>query len=549
MPTPPRSANPPTPLLPSDGPRPDELRAAALRERLLRGHLLVDGVFEGGGALGTAYAGGLRALHDNDIWFKRVAGNSAGAITAAMIAVGFTAPEIEWLSSAFRSSPRVPPSLAAVGITQPIAFESFLDLPDINSISTRNKRKTLLWQALKGTLLDEIGRQPVPIPTQGAMVNKCLRTILDVPLLGDAIRAIPGAEAEDLLRDTLNVALFALPNEQLYVKDFMLDTESLRIALADTLWDAVMRNSPLMLMMTNLVHEGSIFEGAVFFDTIQTLFSRKVHDTPDGVVLFKDLAIPLAVIAADIDTGEMIVYSSETHPNERVAEAIRQSMSIPFIFEPRGRRKQFVDGGLYSNFPVWLYSAAGDRYWNPADIDHSRVKIGFSLDDTKRAPRTWDVQRPKFVVAGSPPHVDTLEAIRPVLIERLVEFGLPRELAESEITWALFGDTPSSDSSRPGIELLQEILGVVGRGVMHTEESTRKVTTEGLMHDLPYIDIPIPLLGFHAFDFYINNQKGPLLAMWDRAWRKTIEELLDASARNILPPTTKIANVATPFND
>jgi predicted acylesterase/phospholipase RssA len=84
--------------------------------------LLVDGVFEGGGALGTAYLGGLRALHDNDIWFKRVAGNSAGAITAAMIAVGFTAPEIEWLSSAFRSSPRVPPSLAAVGITKPIAY-------------------------------------------------------------------------------------------------------------------------------------------------------------------------------------------------------------------------------------------------------------------------------------------------------------------------------------------------------------------------------------------------------------------------------------------
>ena len=154
-----------------------KLKAAAqIRFREL---MSVDGVFEGGGALGTAYLGGLRALHDNGVWFKRVAGNSAGAITAAMIAVGFTAPEIQWLSSGFSNPPPLnPDTLSSVGITSPISFASFLDLPNINSISQPNKRKTLLWKALKGTILDEIGKTRIPIPTQSEAVNACLTEIM-----------------------------------------------------------------------------------------------------------------------------------------------------------------------------------------------------------------------------------------------------------------------------------------------------------------------------------------------------------------------------------
>lgn len=545
MPTKPLFTNTSVRLPISDG-----LRANVARERvrILRDQILVDGVFEGGGALGTAYLGGLRALQENGMWFKRVAGNSAGSITAAMIAVGFTASEIQWLSSAFLPRPSALASLSAVGITAPIPFADFLDLPDINSISQSSKRKTLLWQALKGTIIDEIGKKVIPIPTQSAAVNACMHAILDVPALGDAIRLIPGTQAQILMRDALNTALVLLPNKQLHISDFVPDTEDIRIPLADTLWDAIVRNNPIQLLMTNLVHEGGIFEGKVFLNTLKTLFGKKVHQNPSATVLFKDLAIPLAVIAANIDTGEMVVYSSKNHPNMEVAEAVRQSMSIPFVFEPRGNRKQIVDGGLYSNFPVWLYSAPGDTHWDPADIDNSRLKIGFSLDAGKRTPRTWNVQPARFNVSGTPPHVDSLEVVKPILIARLVECGMPRDLAEADITWALLGETLSNGSSRPGVELLQQLLGVTSRGVMNTEASMRKITTEGLMHGLPYVDIPIPLLGFDAFDFYINEEEGPLMAMWDRAWQKTIEELLAAAERGILPARARITSIETPFN-
>lgn len=58
-----------------------------------QGRELIYGVFEGGGAKGVAYAGVLETLEEKGIWFKGVAGTSAGAITAALIAVGYTAEE------------------------------------------------------------------------------------------------------------------------------------------------------------------------------------------------------------------------------------------------------------------------------------------------------------------------------------------------------------------------------------------------------------------------------------------------------------------------
>lgn len=49
---------------------------------------LVHGVFEGGGLKGILYVGALEGVLKRKIWFSAVAGSSAGAITAAMIAAG-----------------------------------------------------------------------------------------------------------------------------------------------------------------------------------------------------------------------------------------------------------------------------------------------------------------------------------------------------------------------------------------------------------------------------------------------------------------------------
>jgi predicted acylesterase/phospholipase RssA len=54
----------------------------------------INGVFKGGGARGVVYAGALRAVEERGIEFKAVAGSSAGAITAALIAARMSAREL-----------------------------------------------------------------------------------------------------------------------------------------------------------------------------------------------------------------------------------------------------------------------------------------------------------------------------------------------------------------------------------------------------------------------------------------------------------------------
>jgi Patatin-like phospholipase len=53
------------------------------------------GVFEGGGAKGVAYTGALLAMAESKCWFRAVAGASAGAITAALVASGLAPEDME----------------------------------------------------------------------------------------------------------------------------------------------------------------------------------------------------------------------------------------------------------------------------------------------------------------------------------------------------------------------------------------------------------------------------------------------------------------------
>jgi NTE family protein len=54
----------------------------------------VNGVFKGGGAKGLVYAGALHEVRARGIWFESVAGASAGAITATLVAAGYQPDQI-----------------------------------------------------------------------------------------------------------------------------------------------------------------------------------------------------------------------------------------------------------------------------------------------------------------------------------------------------------------------------------------------------------------------------------------------------------------------
>jgi NTE family protein len=83
----------------------------------------------------------------------------------------------------------------------------------------------------------------------------------------------------------------------------------------------------------------------------------------------------LKMIAADITQKQLLVLPDDLPqyldpktkqpidiPKFKVADAVRMSMSIPFFFQPvqlvhaeTGAKSTIVDGGMLSNFPVWLF--------------------------------------------------------------------------------------------------------------------------------------------------------------------------------------------------
>ena len=467
---------------------------------------LVDGVLEGGGTLGAAYAGSLRFMQESGLWFRRIAGNSAGAITACLIAAGYNAQEIEWLMSNFTNRPSRPATLPA-GL-DPIDFMDFLDLPTLNSISAVSIKRTVLWRALKGQAIDEVLKTEIPlIPSRATVVQDIIDGLKNIPAIG----AVVTGPVENVIRTMLNALFPFLPaTRKPRLSDYSLfdETAGLRTQFANTVWTASAMNNPLLILSTQLLHEGSLFEGKVFQDTIGRLLAAKVNGNPNTTVQFNQLPIPLAVIGCNYATGAMEVYSSAKNPTMIVADAVRRSMSLPLVFEPVGLNKTIIDGGVISNFPLWLYTPSGDQYWPANSIDPTRAKVGLSLDETKPAPQGWNASPAKFALAGTPPpHVAMMEVLIPILIAKLKDSGF-------YVPSASYGDVELAADLRAW-KLLEVLVGWLS---IDKEVASREVIVKGLMSAMPYFDVVIPLLGFHGFDFDVNNDRDDLQAIAERGF-------------------------------
>jgi len=96
-----------------------------------------------------------------------------------------------------------------------------------------------------------------------------------------------------------------------------------------------------------------------------------------GVYTFGDLPKDsLKLVASDLTNGRMIVLPDDLHKyqieakNFSVACALRMSCGIPFFFEPvtlkTGKGESvIVDGGVLSNFPLWIFDDKEGRKVRP----------------------------------------------------------------------------------------------------------------------------------------------------------------------------------------
>lgn len=156
----------------------------------------------------------------------------------------------------------------------------------------------------------------------------------------------------------------------------------------------------LSLPISILLDQG-IYEGDYVLKLMQKLLEDK------EVYTFKDLVHPeyaeqpkyrykVQVIVSDITKRRMLVLPQDAHhlgvsPDDlNVALAVRMSMSFPIFFEPvrfqnpqTGQEHLLIDGGMLSNFPVWLFDSEGKPEWPTFGLrlveEDIKVSIGAQL--------------------------------------------------------------------------------------------------------------------------------------------------------------------------
>ncbi|MBO1512407.1 patatin-like phospholipase family protein [Metabacillus bambusae] len=108
-----------------------------------------------------------------------------------------------------------------------------------------------------------------------------------------------------------------------------------------------------------------------------------------GISTFADIpAGSLRIIASDLTNGRLIVLPDDLHQyginpeSFSVARAVRMSCSLPYFFEPvrlatLTGSNIVVDGGVLSNFPIWLFYQSKKPY-------KKRPVLGIKLSSNER---------------------------------------------------------------------------------------------------------------------------------------------------------------------
>lgn len=244
------------------------------------GRFPADAVFEGGGVWGTAFLGAVRCCEDVGVSWVGLAGTSAGAITAGLLAAGYTAGELE---AAF----------ASLDYTQFVSDRTYRfgwDSDPSNDLEDATEAIALLASLMARGQLGRYRTAPFHDWYAGLLAAKGAATF------GDVFKSVGTIAAADGRVRTL-------PRQ-------------------------------LRVVATDLTH-GRL---RVLPDAYLDPAARPLD--PNATALAPELS------------------------GQSVAHAVRCSMSIPGFFEPArlpdgdDGGAAIVDGGVLSNFPLWLFDDA-----------------------------------------------------------------------------------------------------------------------------------------------------------------------------------------------
>ncbi len=253
-------------------------------------------IFEGGGAKGIAHIGALSALEKTSLKLAGYAGTSAGALVAALAAAGYGSAEM-------------------FGQTR--------------------------------TILDDIDRDPTN--TDGGPARKPVKT--PTGLLGrHGWRAMRTAGRSAWILALAVVVAAFLP----WILHWVGITGEAEALLLIPLLGACVA-AWAWWMAEGLGRVEAVREA------VNQALSLRVRNSRDpSPVTFADLAAagrpPLRIVASDISSGKVALFSAEETPDVAVADAVAASICLPVVFSPWpiGGKLHF-DGGLVSNLPAWTF--------------------------------------------------------------------------------------------------------------------------------------------------------------------------------------------------
>lgn len=129
---------------------------------------------------------------------------------------------------------------------------------------------------------------------------------------------------------------------------------------------------PLLGKPIGLLIKKGMYQGDFIEQWMQRLLKVK------GKTKFKDVMMNgesrLKIVASDITRGEILIFPDDLpkygiDPLEfEIAKAVRMSVSIPLYFNPikfeyKDGMSYIVDGGILSNFPVWIFDVKKAPRW------------------------------------------------------------------------------------------------------------------------------------------------------------------------------------------
>jgi NTE family protein len=260
-------------------------------------------IFQGGGAKGITHVGALKAMENERLALVGVAGTSAGAIIAALAAVGYRADEL-----------------------------------------LNPKDGTDILKTLGQTLTGVLGR------TRWGVLRLLIKWTR--PVLAAAVIAFLALIAGQLLAwSWLVSAALILLLAAAVIGTILLVPPILRRGLFRSEVLSNVLNEALRQKLkehhATLGMEAEVPEWVTFAD----IDPRKVP-----------LCSPLKVIVSDVRSGRLVLFD-QRWPGVVVADAVAASAAIPFAFAPppvRGapsdRSPVYADGGLVSNLPSWSFA-------------------------------------------------------------------------------------------------------------------------------------------------------------------------------------------------